>query len=141
TGESLGRALSPWAAAVSLWLGLEGLAGLSPGGESLAIHPTLPADWGWLAVAHVPYAGTLLSFCYLDGVLHVNRPVESQHPVEVYDAIEPVADAPGVVLLLSRAGEQRLFAASVEEPVDAEVVADGRRWPIRLEAGEAVLLS
>lgn len=157
TFESLGCALGSRTAAAYLWLGLEGLAGLSPGEDGLSIEPTLPAEWRWLAAARVPCAGTdtsaalspalkrsegtRLSFCYHDGALHVNRAVESQLPVQVYDSIEPVADAPGVVLLLSRGGEQRLFVASADQGMDTEIVAGGRRWSVKLAAGEAALLS
>lgn len=141
TLESRGRALSLRTAATYLWLALEGLAGLSPDVDGLSIHPTLPADWSWIAATHVPYAGTELSFCYVDGTLHVNRAVESRLPTEVYEAIEQVPGVSGLMLLLSRGTERRLFAASDNQSVNTEVVADGRRWSVRLAAGEAALLS
>lgn len=141
TGESLGRALSPRAAALYLWLGLEGLAGLSPAREDLDIEPCLPSNWHWLAAVDVPYAGGELSFCHLEGVLHVNRPIASRLPMERYDSIEQVADVAGCTLLLSRGEDKWLFAASADESVGTEVRAGGRRWPVSLGAGEAVLLS
>lgn len=140
TFESLGRALSPRTAAAYLWLGLEGLAGLSPAENGLSLQPTLPAEWRWLAADRVSYAGTELSFCYLDGVLHTNQAIDSPFPVEVYDAIEPVPKTPGMTLRLVRGGEQRLFVATADRPVDTEIMAGGQRWSVQLEAGEAELL-
>ncbi len=141
TGHSLGRTMSPTTAGLYLWLGLEGLAGLSTNGGEWRVRPALPAHWRWLAAARLPCAGSDLSFCYLDGVLHVNRPVETPLPVELYDAIEPVTSASGFALLLTRGEEKRLFAASADEEIEEELEAGGRTWSIELAAGEAVLLS
>jgi hypothetical protein len=141
TGATLDRGFSATSAAMYLWLGLEGLAGLAPDLDGLAIEPALPDDWGWLAAAAVPYAGANLAFCCLDGVLHVSQPVHSSMPVEVYDAIEPVAGAPGFALLLSRNEQQHLFVATAEDPVDATIPAGGREWRVALAPGEVTLLS
>lgn len=140
TGATLDRGFSATTAAMYLWLALEGLAGLALDLDGLGVEPSLPADWSWSAVV-APYAGGDVALCYLDGVLHVSRPVHSPLPVEVYDAIEPVVGAPGFALLLTRGEEQRLFVATAADPVDTTIGAGGREWRVVLDAGEAVLLT
>ena len=133
--------MSSTTAALYLWLGLEGLAGLTVGEDGVSMRPALPEDWRWLAATRIPCRDAELSFCYVDGVLHVDMPVDSPLPTEVYDTIEPVAGAGVFALLLTRGEEKYLFAASVDQEVDVAIAAGGRRWSVKLAAGEVALLS
>ncbi|MCS7221159.1 MAG: hypothetical protein RML36_11940 [Anaerolineae bacterium] len=139
TGENRGMMLSPWFPPTLLWLAMEGLAGLQPQPDELCVTPSVPRGWRWFVCQRVPRGPRFLTFFYLDGVLHSNRPIASPLPVQVYDRIER-AHQEERALVLQR-GEQRwVFAFAPGEGWEGRVRVENRWVSVSLAAGEARLI-
>ncbi len=144
TFESRGMAMSPWMPPTYLWLGVEGLAGVTASMGQLAIAPNLPEHWQWLSMRNLPYQGGGMSFFWHQGTLHTTRAVSSLDPQMVYarDVSDEVAidhsDGLVVTALERDEGVTMLLAATR----DFKGVLDfrGGRHSIRISAGEAALV-
>lgn len=116
TYESLGMAMSPWMPPTYLWLGVEGLAGVTPRVEGLSVSPNLPAHWRWLVMRNLPYRGQSVSFFVHNGHLHTTCRVESALPQSVYSRdVTPEVEAEGelcIVAFEDEAGISLLACAS-----------------------------
>lgn len=144
TWKSKGMAMSPWMPPTYLWLGVEGLAGVAPTPDSLAVDPNLPGDWDWLIARDLPYRGELFSFFVYSGQLHSTHPVQSELPRILYNRdltaeLEVEGDLFAVALEDS-AGISVLVAASKEAGIEGAVRFRGRTQHVSLAAGKAELL-
>ena len=122
-----------------LALAVEGLLGLTPRWNSLAMTPHLPAAWPWLAVSRLPYQGQSITLAVLDGTVHSTANVASPGRVEVYDKADII---PGDIfaVLFERPRGRRLFVAA-DEARTAFVRMGDRAVPVQLETGEARLIA
>jgi hypothetical protein len=155
--ESLGMAMSPWMPPTYLWLGIEGLAGVTAGaseggaehGQGLEVNPNLPAGWRWLVVRNLPYRGERISFFVCDGTLYTTRRVACRLPQEVFahdESDEVVADegltavaldGPQGAVMLVTVHDTRSEGA---EAVEGMVRFRGVEYPVRLSAGGCTLI-
>jgi hypothetical protein len=144
TFESRGMAMSPWMPPTYLWLGVEGLAGVTPTAGQPAIAPNLPESWRWLSMRNLPFRGGRLSFFWHQGTLHTTHPSSGPLPQVLYarDVTDEVVVDPdegtAPIALESDEGVTILLAATRE--FDGVVRLRGRRRSIRLSSGEAVLI-
>ena len=90
-GETLtneGMMLSPWDPPRYLWAAMEGVVGLDPSGDGVALHPRLSSDWKWLAVQNLPYRQRRLSYFAVrapDITIYANFQPHSTLPSQSYD--------------------------------------------------------
>ncbi|HEY9723022.1 MAG TPA: hypothetical protein V6D47_13505, partial [Oscillatoriaceae cyanobacterium] len=145
TFESKGMAMSPWMPPTFVWLGLEGLAGLTPltQGPRARLAPNLPPEWRWLGARNVSLGQERLAFFILDGTLHVaGAAVEAAEPVERYDAelTETIASDAPFTLALRRGDTLRVFVAT-DAPCVVRLRAEGEDYFIELGAGEARMVT
>lgn len=144
TFESRGMAMSPWMPPTYLWLGVEGLAGVIPNVDQLAISPNLTEGWHWLSMRNLPYRGDRISFFWHQGTLHTTHAVSSPLPQVVYarDISDEIAVDPGdglVVTALERdEGVTILLAAT--RGFNEVVHFRGGQYGIHLSAGEAAII-
>jgi len=64
-GETLvneGMMLSPWYPPRYLWAAIEGVAGLSPDGDTVRCWPHLAPDWKWMGVQELLYRGQRITW-------------------------------------------------------------------------------
>jgi hypothetical protein len=148
TWHSRGMAMSPWMPPTYLWLGVEGLAGVTPTGESLAslsVAPNLPAHWGWLMVRNLPYQGGRISFFVQDGHLHTTYPVSSALPQAVYSRdVTDEVEVEGGVLVMALEGDTGtaiLVAAPQETAAEGIMRFRGLTQTVSLAAGAATLMN
>lgn len=149
TFESRGMAMSPWMPPTYVWLGVEGLAGVSLTLSGLTIAPNLHSDWQWLSMRNLPYRGGHLSFFWHRGTLHTTHAVSSRFPQVVYsrdvtgevtfDLSEHDQETGPVVTALERE-EGAAILVSVTRDFAGVVRFRGREHKLRLSAGEAVLI-
>jgi hypothetical protein len=167
--ESLGMAMSPWMPPTYLWLGIEGLAGVSahvrtreegslsghgPEPEQepeqepgLEVNPNLPAGWRWLVVRNLPYQGERISFFVCDRTLYTTRRVASRLPQQVFqhdESDEVVADD-GLWVVALDSPRQAVLLVTAAQPESAGTVEGtvrfrGREYRVRLSAGECKLI-
>jgi hypothetical protein len=142
TLESRGMAMSPWMPPTYVWLGVEGLAGVTARPDGLTISPNLPPGWDWLALRNLPYRGGRLSCFVHGGRLHTTQPVESALPQTVYAADVSddliVSDGLLAVALAGDSGVTVLVGAT--EATEGTVRYSSHAESVRLGAGEATLL-
>ncbi len=124
-GETLtndGMMLSPWDPPRYLWAAIEGVAGVTPSGDSLSVQPRLSADWKWMGVKNLPYRAQNLSFFVVrtpDLQMYTNFHPQQSLPYQAYDDdisafVETGLDA--VCTLGLRQGERMiLFAGNTGE--------------------------
>jgi hypothetical protein len=142
TLESRGMAMSPWMPPTYLWLGIEGLAGVTARPAGLAIQPNLPPGWGWLALRNLPYRGERLSCFVHGGRLHTTRPVESAWPQTVYTAdVSDELTVTGDLCAVALRGDQGVTVLVGAAAATTGTVRHGRQQEtVRLAAGEARLI-
>ena len=142
TLESRGMAMSPWMPPTYLWLGIEGLAGVTARPEGLAIQPNLPPGWGWLALRNLPYRGERLSCFVHGGRLYTTRPVASAWPQTVYTA--DVSDdllVTGDLFAVALSGDPGVTVlVGAAEATTGTVQHGSQQETVRLAAGEARLI-
>jgi glycogen debranching enzyme len=142
TLESRGMAMSPWMPPTYVWLGVEGLAGVTPRPDGLVINPNLPPDWGWLALRNLPYRGGRLSCFVHGGRLHTTLPVESALPQTVYAAdVSDELAVTGGLLAVALAGDSGVTVlVGTTEATEGTVRYGRQSETVRLRAGESTLL-
>jgi hypothetical protein len=124
----------------ALWLAIEGVAGLQPQLDGVAVNPSMPGAWRWLVCQRVPRGNSFLTFIYLDGVIHASQPLTSSLPVEVYDRIESArTEAPAFIL--ERGDRRWVFACAPGEGWSDTVRADKHTVRVSLDGGEARLIA
>jgi hypothetical protein len=136
-------AMSPWMPPTYLWLGVEGLAGVTARPAGLAINPNLPPGWDWLAVRNLPYRGGRLSCFVHAGQLHTTQAVESTLPQTVYTAdVSDEVQVAGNLRVVALAGADGVTVlVGADEAADGTVSRGGNRSEtVRLGPGEATLL-
>jgi glycogen debranching enzyme len=147
TFASLGMKASPWTPPSYLWLAMEGLVGLEPRAAGVGVEPSLPPEWGWMALKDVWCGGGQMSIFYWDGVLYSSQPLRSSLPVEVYpDRLDCCADAPVYAIALCRGGEAVVFAAASQDVDCSLKISDpggaiDRSVPLQLKAGNAIRMA
>ena len=124
-GETLtneGMMLSPWDPPRYLWAAIEGVVGLDPSGDGVALHPRLSNDWKWLAVQNVPYRKRRLSYFAArtpDLQIYANFQPHGPLASQSYDddiSGQVHAGTDGVCALGLRTGERlMLFAGNTSE--------------------------
>ena len=127
--------MSPWMPPTFVWLGIEGLAGLTPHlpdaeGKRGHLAPNLPSDWSWIGGRNVRLGDDSVAFFQLDGILHLaGQAVSSGPTAEIYDAdvTEQVTSNAPWTLALQRGNTVTVFAAAAGDPVQ-----------VRLAYGEAI---
>jgi hypothetical protein len=143
TYRSHGMTMSPWMPPTFLWLGVEGLLGVTPSLGEIAIEPALPSEWRWIAVRNLLVKGISMSAFLYDGILYASHAVKSKFPVRVGTLLPSSADRDSVVTIALEVGtEVVLFAASDERTTAQVVVSRGRttlRGAVSLVPGEATL--
>lgn len=75
--------MSPWMPPTYLWLGIEGLLGLTVKNGSIRIEPALPQGWDFICVFDIPVKGERLSVIIHHGILYANLDVGSELPTRV----------------------------------------------------------
>jgi glycogen debranching enzyme len=142
TLESRGMAMSPWMPPTYVWLGVEGLAGVTPRPDGLTITPNLPSAWGWLALRNLPYRDGRLSCFVHGGRLHTTQPVESALPQTVYAAdVSDDLAVTGGLLAVALAGDSGVTVLVGAPEAAAGTVSRGNHSEqVSLGAGEATLL-
>jgi hypothetical protein len=147
TFESRGMAMSPWMPPTYVWLGVEGLAGVTPTTGELAINPNLPPHWKWLALRNLPHEGQRISFFIQGGVgqspiLHTTCAANSEYPQTLYthdvsDELEVEGDL-FAVALEGEHGVTVLVAAT--EAAEGKVRLRDKVETVALSAREAILI-
>jgi glycogen debranching enzyme len=144
TFESRGMTLSPWTPPTYLWLGIEGLLGVSPGLAGLTMTPDLPPEWRWIAVKGLIYRGESIDAILHEGTLYCTHPVVSTYPVIVGTTIGVTSDNPEFVTIGIAAEDQEFVFVASEEGGEGSVEIlenlDGQRTRLALGAGEAKVL-
>ncbi|MHB1458135.1 MAG: amylo-alpha-1,6-glucosidase, partial [Armatimonadota bacterium] len=144
TFASLGMKASPWTPPSYLWLAIEGLVGVEPKIEGLAVDPHIPQDWKWMAVKDMSYEGGIVSFFLWDGTIYSNASISSSRAVELYtDEVHCVADLGIYAIALRRGDDVILFAASSRDvkgkvTITTDVDESCRVVEVVLDAGQAV---
>jgi len=139
TGERRGMEMSPSLPPVLLWLALEGLAGLQPQPDGLAVTPSVPEGWRWFVCERIPWRGGLVTLIYWNGALHSNKPVQSALPIRLYDRIER-AGREECAFVLRGDGRAWVFAFAPGDGWEGRIRVDDRRVPVALGPGEAQLI-
>jgi hypothetical protein len=142
TWQSRGMAMSPWMPPTYIWLGVEGLAGVTPTPRRLSIDPNLPAHWDWLMMRNLPYGGEHVSFFVHEGQLHVTRPVTSELPQLLYGHdVTGEAEVEGDLLVMAlENGEGTNMLVAAHEEVRGVVRFRGHTRRVSLASGKATLL-
>jgi hypothetical protein len=144
TWKSRGMAMSPWMPPTYLWLGVEGLAGVTPTAGNMAVDPNLPANWDWLIMRDLPYCGQRISYFVHEGQLHTTCPVQSSLPQVIYsrDVTGEVeaADNLHVAALEGGDGTTLLLAAPEGAGGRGMVNFRGRTQAVDLHPGKATLI-
>ena len=144
TFESRGMAMSPWMPPTYLWLGVEGLAGVTPTGDQPTIGPNLPKHWQWLSMRNLPYRGDRISFFWHKGTLHTTHAVSSLLPQVVYahDVTDEVAVDPdyGLAVTALERDEGVTILLAATRGFEGVVHFRGGQHDIHLSAREATLI-
>ena len=147
TFESRGMAMSPWMPPTYLWLGVEGLAGVTPTAGQMAIAPNTPHHWKWLSMRDLPYLGDPMSFFLYQGTLHTTQAVSSPLPQVVYvrDVTHEVTighgEGPALAITALEGEEGVTILLATTTGFDGIVRFRGGHYRVALAAGEAVLIN
>ncbi len=115
-----GMPLSSFVPGIFIWSSLESFLGISPHPAALEVNPVLPAEWGWVAAARIPYRGASLSLLAVRDAqtLYTTAPVSTKWktvraPADLQDRFrfEPEAETFGLVLAATE-GSLEVIAAS-----------------------------
>ena len=144
TFESRGMAMSPWMPPTYLWLGVEGLAGVTVSMGEMAIAPNLPEHWQWLSMRNLPYKGGGMSFFWhRECTLHTTRAVSSPYTQVVYacDVSDEVAVDPsdGLVVTALERDEGVTMLVAATQAFKKNLFGGGHHG-IQISAGEAALV-
>ncbi|MEW6509872.1 MAG: hypothetical protein AB1428_02815 [Bacteroidota bacterium] len=145
-GESFvsrGMTMSPWMPPTYLWLGVEGLLGVTADLGELRISPAIPPHWLWIAVQDLLVGGERLNAFFYDGVLYSSRRIGSAFPVRVGVSVPVRVDHDALcAIALANGKEITLFVAAEDDAegnvtLHAGAVEIAKR--VQLTAGDAVL--
>lgn len=115
-----GMPLSPFVPGIYLWCGLEGLAGIEPQASGLRVKPSIPREWGWIAISHLPYRGyplTLLAAAK-ERTIYTTAHVDTDwKQIVVSDELQTkysfISDQPAFWMIVPNAKGREILAASV----------------------------
>lgn len=134
--KCIGQTLSPRASSSLLWAILEGFFGFHMVGDEIAVDPSVPHEWEWMALRKVRTWKGDLSLLFWDGKLFSTLPLRSTFPLVLCD--EDITDSvspPGSVLIGLRKGEE-MFLLSSGAKEKASLVLDGVPHDIHLVPNE-----
>ncbi|HEV8538975.1 MAG TPA: hypothetical protein VGR15_08670 [Bacteroidota bacterium] len=145
TFVSRGMAMSPWMPPTYLWLGVEGLLGLTCSLEvGTEVNPSIPHEWTWIAVKRLLVQGQQVTAFVYEDCIYSTHPVKSSMPVQLGTLLECECKVNQMFTIALKVGKELLvFAATDREAKDTLTVRDGThtvRREISLDRGEAVLL-
>lgn len=141
---SRGMAMSPWMPPTYLWLGIEGLLGVTPSADGCEINPAMPSSWQWIAVKNLFYKKEKITLFIYAGVLYTTSPVQSRYPQKVGTPVDTSSsqdDIFSIGLVIEK--DLFLFVASdvaTQGTVVIEILGSRIEKEIRLNASEARIL-
>jgi len=144
TYVSRGMAMSPWMPPTYLWLGIEGLLGVTPSADGFEINPALPPSWRWIAVKNLLYKKEKITLFMYAGILYTTSPVQSTYPQKVGTPVDTSSsqdDIFSIGLVIEK--DLFLFVASdvaTQGTVVIEILGSRIEKEIRLKASEARIL-
>ncbi len=142
--ESLGMPLSPWTPPTYLWLGVEGLLGVTPNLSGLEMNPHIPASWEWIAVKNLLYRGETLDAFLFGGTLYATRPLTTSFPLQVGTRVICTIKQGNVFAIAMRMEIETLLFVCSDAGGEGTVEIEGRSTVIKkkvaLERGGASLI-
>jgi hypothetical protein len=121
-------AMSPWMPPTYLWLGVEGLLGVSPVEEGCIMNPCLPPGWDWLAVKDLLWRGEKITVFLTGGTLYASRHVTGAFPCRCGSLLNVSSSSTDLLAIAMRAGaDVLLFVASDPAAAGPVSVDDGNR--------------
>lgn len=141
---SRGMAMSPWMPPTYLWLGIEGLLGISPQEDCLEINPAIPPEWNWIGVSGLPYKGRTVSAFLFDGTLYADAPVESRFPTKIGRLLDATSSNDAIFAIAILVDETIFLLVAADTAARGRIlVRQGRaeaEREVALQAGAAQLL-
>jgi hypothetical protein len=127
---SLGMPLSPWTPPTYLWLGIEGLLGVTPTLSDLELNPSIPDSWEWIAVRNLLYRGENIDAFLFGGTLYATKAVTTAFPIQVGDRVKCTCKGDHIFALAMRTGVETVLFVCTD---------DGGSATVKVEMGTTVI--
>ncbi|HLP17250.1 MAG TPA: hypothetical protein VK470_13390 [Bacteroidota bacterium] len=142
TYESRGMAMSPWMPPTYIWLGIEGLFGVTPHLSGVKIDPAFPPEWRWCLLKNLAFRGGSITLFMYDGTLYSTMIVRSEYPVVVGTLVETTASDDAITAVAMDVGDRLVLLVHADSDVSGAVTLHTDRGPVdrfvTLHADEAM---